>query len=140
MGSPAKKRRGKRRKWLFFVDPLPFEDSLQSSSPNTIVRGSIDSLHLDEAIVEREVGGGCANDHRVGVVRSFHEASCVAVMRVSGTGHLVAELVTSEARIILLCNKGQGRCHRAVTYPNRSSRWPKQLRTSYNHSGPTLWP
>lgn len=69
------------------------------------IRSAVVGPHLNESIVEREVSGWSANNDGMRVVVAFRKAPSVAVMRVSGTGDLVAELVTGEARVVLLRNQ-----------------------------------
>ena len=64
-------------------------------------------LYLVKRLKERQVGRGCANDDRVGVIPSFHKAPRVAVVRISGAGNLIGKLVASEAGVVLLRDAGQ---------------------------------
>lgn len=58
--------------------------------------------YLDEGIIEGKVGGRYADDDRVGVAVPFRETPSVAVVRVPGAEHLVGELETGEASVVLL--------------------------------------
>lgn len=84
-------------------------------------RYPIRGFYLAKRLKEREVGRGRANDDRVGVIPSFHEAPRVAVVRLSGAGNLVGKLVASEAGVVLLRDSGRTRVQSAKKHTCKTS-------------------